>query len=108
MISIPLIGQTTDIRSHQNEISVYEGLNVVKRFNLPTGAEFIDWNSDCILVRMGSDIKTIDHTGKQISSLNIGNRKVIRMTSTEIVIKEDNNLNYYNSHFRSIRKVPIL
>ena len=108
MISILSIGQTTDVRFRQNEISVYEGLSVVKRFNLPSGAEFIDWNKDCILIKMGSDIKTIDHTGKQISSLNIGYRKVIRMTPTEIVIREDNNLNYYNFHFRSLRKVPIL
>ncbi len=102
------LSQTTDIRVRSNEVSVYEGLSVAHRFIISSGSEFIGWNTECILVKIGSDIRTIDHNGRQISSLNIGYREFIRMTPHEIVIKEDNNLNYYNSKFQSLRKTPII
>lgn len=102
------LSQTTDIRIRSNEISVYEGFNVTHRFIIPPGSEFIGWNNECILVKIGSDIKTIDHNGKYLSSLTLAHRDFIRMTTNEIILKEDNNLNYYNSYFQSLRKIPII
>lgn len=99
--------QTTDIVVKTNEVSVYKDDNVSSRFILPQGSEFIGWNNECVLIKIGSDIRTFDHQGRPISSLNLGHREFVRISPSEIVIREDNNFNYYNSRFISIRKIPI-
>lgn len=99
--------QTTDIRYNLGEISVYEKYELTKRFNLPPGSVFIGWNSECILLILGSDFRTMDHDGNFLSRLNIGYREFIQINQYEIIIKEDNNQNYYNSNFKSLRKLPI-
>jgi hypothetical protein len=102
------LSQTTNIILRSNEISVYEKNNVTSRFILPSGSEFISWNNDCILLKIGSDIRTIDHEGNSLSQLNLGHREFIKMSPNEIIIKEDNVLNYYNSKFISLRRIPII
>lgn len=99
--------QTTDIRYNSGEVSIYQGYDLIKRFNLPYGSVFIGWNSECVLLIVGSDFRTMDHDGNFLSSLNIGYRKFIQITQYEIIIKEDSNQNYYNSNFKSLRKLPI-
>ena len=102
-----LLSQTTNVTIRLNEISTYSEDHIQSRFTIPVGSEFIDWNSDCILIKIGTDFKTLDHFGRSLSKISSNNRKFIKMTN-EIIIREDNNIVYYNSRFYLLRKIPSL
>lgn len=105
--SILSFSQITDIRINLNQVSSYSENNLICRFYIPNGFKFIGWNKDCIIVENDYEFQTMTHCGESISKLNKANRELKQITMDFIIIKEDNNLNYYNVNFISRKKIVI-